>query len=120
VLRRKPPGVLLKSAHAVDREFRVMRALFERGFPVPRAAGAVRGPGRPGHRLLRDAPRGRPGVPDQRHAGPDPAERAAVYDSANETLARLHTVDHVAAGLEDFGRPGNYFERQIGRLEPAV
>jgi len=115
VLRRKPPGVLLKSAHAVDREFRVMRALFERGFPVPEPLA-----------LCEDDTVLGTAFYVMRHvqgrvflisAMPDltPAERAAVYDSANETLARLHTIDHVAAGLEDFGRPGNYFERQIGR-----
>jgi len=115
VLRRKPPGVLLKSAHAVDREFRVMRTLFERGFPVPEPLA-----------LCEDDTVLGTAFYVMRHvagrvflisAMPDltPAERAAVYDSANETLARLHTVDHVAAGLEDFGRPGNYFERQIGR-----
>ncbi len=115
VLRRKPPGVLLKSAHAVDREFRVMKALFERGFPVPEPLALCED----------DAVLGTAFYVMRHVAGrvflisamPDltPAERAAVYDSANETLARLHTIDHVAAGLEDFGRPGNYFERQIGR-----
>ena len=115
VLRRKPPGVLLKSAHAVDREFRVLRALFERGFPVPEPLA-----------LCEDAEVLGSAFYVMRHvagrvfllsAMPDltPAERAAVFDSANETLARLHAIDHVAAGLGDFGRPGNYFERQIAR-----
>lgn len=115
VLRRKPPGVLLKSAHAVDREFRVMRALFERGFPVPEPLALCED----------DSVLGSAFYVMRHVAGrvfllcnmPDltPAERAAVYDSANETLARLHCIDPVAAGLGDFGRPGNYFERQIAR-----
>ena len=115
VLRRKPPGVLLKSAHAVDREFRVMRALFETGFPVPEPLA-----------LCEDADvlgtafyvmRHVPGRVFLINAMPDltPPERAAVYDSANQTLARLHSVDYVAVGLEDFGRSGDYFGRQISR-----
>ncbi|HKP79385.1 MAG TPA: phosphotransferase [Phenylobacterium sp.] len=115
VLRRKPPGVLLKSAHAVDREFRVLRALFEQDFPVPEPLVLCEDPDVLGTafyvmrhiegRLFLD------------NAMPDltPSERGAVYDSANETLARLHTLDHEAAGLGDFGRPGNYFARQVSR-----
>lgn len=115
VLRRKPPGVLLKSAHAVDREFRVMKALFERGFPVPEPLALCEDPEVLGTAFY--VMRHVPGRVFLISSMPDltPAERAAVYDSANEVLARLHTVDHVAAGLEDFGRAGNYFERQIGR-----
>jgi aminoglycoside phosphotransferase (APT) family kinase protein len=115
VLRRKPPGVLLKSAHAVDREFRVMSALAGAGFPVPRPLAfcdddAIVGtmfyvmehvPGR----VFSDCT-----MPDLA-----PAERAAVYDSVNETLARLHSLDYAALGLADFGRPGNYYSRQIAR-----
>jgi aminoglycoside phosphotransferase (APT) family kinase protein len=115
VLRRKPPGVLLKSAHAVDREHRVMKALFEHGFPVPEPLGLCEDDSVLGTAFY--VMRHVPGRVFLVNSMPDltPAERAAVYDSANETLARLHTFDHVAAGLEDFGRPGNYFERQIGR-----
>lgn len=115
VLRRKPPGVLLKSAHAVDREFRVMKALFERGFPVPEPLALCEDPEVLGTAFY--VMRHVPGRVFLINSMPDltPAERAAVYDSANEVLARLHTIDHVAAGLEDFGRAGNYFERQIGR-----
>ena len=115
VLRRKPPGVLLKSAHAVDREFRVMRALWETGFPVPEPLAlceddAVLGTAFyvmrhvEGRIFLDNA------MPDL-----DRVARGAVFDSVNATLARLHTVDHVALGLGDFGRAGNYFSRQIGR-----
>ena len=115
VLRRKPPGVLLKSAHAVDREFRVMRALFEHGFPVPEPLSLCEDDSVLGSMFY--VMRHVPGRVFLISAMPDlsPAERAAVYDSANETLARLHSFDHPAAGLEDFGRPGNYFERQINR-----
>jgi len=115
VLRRKPPGVLLKSAHAVDREFRVMKALFERGLPVPEPLALCEDDSVLGTAFY--VMRHVPGRVFLISAMPDltPAERAAVYDSANETLARLHSLDHMAAGLEDFGRPGNYFERQIGR-----
>ncbi|MBI1404992.1 MAG: phosphotransferase [Caulobacter sp.] len=114
VLRKKPPGTLLASAHQVDREYRVMKAL-EGQVPVPRMRAlcedeAVIGtsfyvmdylPGR----IFRDATL--PGL--------TPAERAAVYDELNATLARLHKVDFVAAGLESFGKAGGYFERQIAR-----
>lgn len=116
VLRRQPPGVLLKSAHAVDREFRVISALSRvPGFPVPKpftlcedreilgsmfyVMGHVPG------RIFWDCR-----MPDL-----TPQERAAVFDSANQTLAQLHSVDYAALGLGDFGRPGNYFARQISR-----
>ena len=116
VLRAKPPGQLLKSAHQVDREYRVMRALRTTGFPVPEML----------HLSGEDSPIGRmfyvmrfvegrilwdPALPEA--AGND--ERAAIYDAMNATLARLHDVDVEAAGLSDFGRPGSYFERQLGR-----
>lgn len=115
VLRKKPPGRLLPSAHQVDREFRVMQALGGIGFPVPAMRALCQDDGVIGQafyvmdflegRIFRDARL--PGLP--------PAERAALYDALNATLARLHAVDWRAAGLEGFGRPGNYFERQIAR-----
>ena len=116
VLRAKPPGQLLKSAHQVDREFRVIKALGATGFPVPEVL----------HLSGDDSPIGRmfyvmafvdgrilwdPALPEV----PDPAERGAMYDAMNATLAALHAVDVEAAGLADYGRPGSYFERQIGR-----
>lgn len=116
VLRRQPPGVLLKSAHAVDREFRVMQALSQvPGFPVPEPFVLCEDRDVLGSMfyVMRHVP-GRIfwncSMPDL-----DPVERAAVFDSANETLARLHTVDYAALGLSDFGKPGNYFSRQISR-----
>jgi len=115
VLRRKPPGKLLPSAHAVDREYRVMAALAASDVPVPAANvlcldDAVIGTAfyvmehMPG-RILWD-----PALP-----GMAPAERAAVFDSMNAAIAALHRVDVARAGLADFGKPGNYFARQIGR-----
>jgi aminoglycoside phosphotransferase (APT) family kinase protein len=115
VLRRKPPGVLLKSAHAVDREFRVMRALWETGFPVPEPLALCEDDGVLGTAFY--VMRHVEGRVFLDNAMPDlsPRERAGVFDSVNATLARLHSVDHVALGLADFGRSGNYFSRQIGR-----
>ncbi|WP_054312844.1 phosphotransferase family protein [Mesorhizobium sp. 1M-11] len=116
VLRAKPSGQLLKSAHQVDREFRVMRALAATDVPVPRML----------HLSGEDSPIGRmfyvmafvegrifwdPALPEVsgRQA------RAAIYDAMNATLAALHSVDIDAVGLADYGKPGSYFERQLGR-----
>jgi aminoglycoside phosphotransferase (APT) family kinase protein len=116
VLRAKPPGQLLKSAHQVDREFRVMSALAGTAVPVPAML----------HLSAEDSPIGRmfyvmdfldgrifwdPALPEAR----DNEERAAIYNAMNETLAALHEVDVETVGLGDFGRPGNYFERQLAR-----
>ena len=115
VLRRKPPGQLLKSAHAVDREFRVISALHASGFPVPRPYVLCEDAGIIGTIFyVMEFVEGRifweldlPGM--------EPDERSAIYDNVNATIARLHTTDHEAIGLGDFGVPGNYFERQISR-----
>ncbi len=115
VLRRKPPGTLLKSAHAVDREFRVQRALADTDVPV---AGM--------HLLCEDANvigsdfyvmdhmDGR-NFADPLMKGEDNATRAGVIDQMNQVLADLHSVDITSVGLADYGPPGNYFERQVGR-----
>jgi len=115
VLRRKPPGVLLKSAHAVDREFRVMRALGAQGFPVPEMLALCEDESVIGTMFYVMAHV--PGRVFLDCSLPDLSadERAAVYDSVNEILARLHTLDYGAIGLADYGRPGNYFARQIAR-----
>jgi aminoglycoside phosphotransferase (APT) family kinase protein len=115
VLRRKPAGVLLKSAHAVDREYRVMTALHGTGFPVPRTLALCLDEAVIGSAFyVMDHVEGRlfwdPTLP-----GLARAERAAVYDAMNATLARLHLIDYAAIGLADYGRPGNYFARQIDR-----
>lgn len=115
VLRRKPPGKLLPSAHAVDREYRVITALGTTGFPVARTYCLCEDDSVIGTMFyVMDCVEGRifwePTLP-----GMEPRERFAIYDSMNETLARLHTVDYEKIGLADFGKPGNYFARQISR-----
>jgi aminoglycoside phosphotransferase (APT) family kinase protein len=115
VLRRKPPGRLLKSAHAVDREFRIISALYEAGFPVPKPYALCEDPDVVGTMFfVMEFVAGRifweldmPGV--------DPGERSLIYDDVNRTIARLHAFDYEALGLADYGKPGNYFARQISR-----
>jgi aminoglycoside phosphotransferase (APT) family kinase protein len=115
VLRRKPFGQLLPSAHAVDREFRLLSALSPLEFPVPRplalcddasVIGAIF--------YVMELAKGRPyadgALPDF-----DPPTRRHMYEQLVDTLADLHSIDPVAAGLGDFGKPGNYFERQVAR-----
>ena len=115
VLRRKPPGKLLPSAHAVDREYRVISALAGTGVPVPRTYALCEDPNVIGTSFyIMEYVRGRILV-DPRLPGVAPAERAQIYDAMNEVLARLHLVDWRAVGLADFGRPGNYVARQIHR-----
>lgn len=115
VLRKKPPGTLLASAHQVDREFRVMRALGAVGFPVPTMRLLCEDESVIGQAFyVMDFMEGRI-FRDARMPGLTREHRAALYDDLNATLARLHGVDWRAAGLEDYGRPGNYFERQIAR-----
>ncbi len=115
VLRRKPPGKLLPGAHAVDREYRVITALRDRDFPVAKTYGLcldedvigtafyvmelVEG------RVFWDASFPEIGARD----------RPAYFDAMNATIAKLHSIDPEKAGLGDYGKPGNYFERQIGR-----
>src|SRR5690348_17006268 len=115
VLRRKPPGRLLPSAHAVDREFRVIRALAAQGFPVAEpilycADESVAGTAF----YLMGFVDGRvfwePQMP-----GSNAAERAAVYEAMNATIARLHTFDPAQIGLGDFGKGENYVARQVER-----
>ncbi len=115
VLRRKPPGKLLKSAHAVDREFRVISALYAAGFPVPRPLVLCEEDAIIGTTFfVMEFVEGRI-FWDLDLPGLDVAERAAIYDNVNETIARLHTIDYAAIGLDDYGKPGNYFSRQISR-----
>jgi aminoglycoside phosphotransferase (APT) family kinase protein len=115
VLRKQPPGDLLPSAHAVDREYRVLRALADTDVPVPRT-------------VLYCNERSVTGTPFyvmeklegrvlSNYALPEiaPSERRAYYFAMAETLAKLHAVDWAAVGLSDYGRPGNFFQRQIAR-----
>lgn len=115
VLRRKPPGRLLASAHAVDREFRVMHALGPTGFPVPTAYALCEDPeviGSPFY--VMELVEGRI-LWDGRLPGMAPAERRSIYEAQLDTLASLHSIDPAAVDLGDFGRPGNYFARQLAR-----
>ncbi|MGH8117130.1 MAG: phosphotransferase [Rhodanobacteraceae bacterium] len=115
VLRRQPPGQLLKSAHAVDREFRVMHALAGTGVPVPKMYHLCEDRHVIGSlfyvmefcdgRILQDA-----ALPEV-----DNRQRTAMYAETNRVLATLHGVDLEAVGLTDYGKPGNYFERQVSR-----
>ncbi|MGE4322649.1 MAG: phosphotransferase [Sphingobium sp.] len=115
VLRRKPPGQLLKGAHAVEREAKVLSALGGVGFPVAHVYGLCTDDSVIGTwfyimemvegRIFWDAT-----FPDVAKA-----DRPAYFDAMNATLAQLHGIDYAAAGLGDYGRPGNYFERQIAR-----
>jgi aminoglycoside phosphotransferase (APT) family kinase protein len=115
VLRRKPPGVLLASAHAVHREFEVMSALFGEGFPVPEPLVMCFDEEVVGSQFY--VMRYVPGRVFFDLAMPDLSrdERAAVYDSVNATLARLHSFQPEKIGLAAYGKPGNYFARQVSR-----
>jgi len=115
VLRRKPFGQLLPSAHAVDREFRLLSALSPLDFPVPRPLALCDDPDVIGAMFyIMELAKGRPyadgSLPDF-----DPAARRRMYEQLVDTLADLHSIDPVAADLEHFGKPGNYFERQVAR-----
>lgn len=115
VLRKQPPGPLLKGAHALDREARVLTGLAHAGFPVAAVHGLCSDPAIIGTIFyVMDMVEGRI-FWDAAVPGVSTAERSALFDAMNATIADLHSIDHVAAGLADYGRPGNYFERQIAR-----
>jgi aminoglycoside phosphotransferase (APT) family kinase protein len=115
VLRRKPPGKLLPSAHAVDREYKVIKALFETNFPVARPHVLCADESVIGTMFyVMDYVDGRvlwdPALP-----GMTREQRAAIWEEQNRVIARLHLIDYRAVGLEDFGKPGNYIGRQVER-----
>src|SRR5690606_8472156 len=115
VRRRKPPGALLASAHAVDREFRVISALHARGYPVARPCALCEDESVIGSMFyVMDRVDGRI-LWDLKLPGLEPGERRAIYDAQVDALAALHRFDPEEIGLGDYGRPGNYFERQVGR-----
>jgi len=117
VMRAKPgpAAKLLPSAHAVDREYRVISALGRAGMPVPRTFALCEDEGVIGRAFfIMEYVAGRV-LWDQSLPGMGRDERRAVYDEMNRVIAALHTVDYAAAGLADFGRPGNYLARQIAR-----
>ena len=117
VMRAKPgpAAKLLPSAHAIDREFTVMRALHPTGVPVPRMHLLCEDEAVIGRAFyVMEFVQGRV-LWDQSLPGMTNAQRGAIYDEMNRVMAALHQVDVNAAGLDTFGKPGNYFDRQIGR-----
>ena len=115
VLRRKPPGTLLPSAHAVDREYRVISALAGTDVPVAKAYALCEDASIIGTAFyIMDYVQGRilwnSALPDH-----SPPERTALFDEMNRVIAALHRVDYQAVGLESYGRPGNFIERQVAR-----
>jgi aminoglycoside phosphotransferase (APT) family kinase protein len=115
VLRRKPPGKLLPSAHAVDREYRVIAALSKVGFPVAKPIKLCEDESVIGTMFyVMDCVEGRvlwdPALP-----GMTKVERAAIWDEQNRVIALLHSLDYRSLGLEGFGKPGNYIGRQVER-----
>ena len=115
VMRRKPFGKLLPSAHAVDREFRVIAALGKQGFPVAKAYALCTDDAVIGAAFyIMSMEEGRvfwdPSLPSQ-----TPEDRRKIFTSKIETLANLHVFDPEKIGLDDFGKPGNYFARQVDR-----
>jgi aminoglycoside phosphotransferase (APT) family kinase protein len=112
---RKPQGILLPSAHAVEREYRVMRALENTGLPVPRVLSlceSVEVIGAPFYVMNYVAGRifWDPALPELQRD-----QRQALYDDMNRVVAKLHCVDPLSVGLSDYGRPGRYLERQVAR-----
>ena len=115
VMRRKPPGKLLPSAHAVDREYKVITALYPTGFPVARSYGLCTDDSVIGTWFyIMDMVEGRI-LWDQTLPAYEPQERFAIFKAKIETLADLHNTDHEAIGLGDYGKPGNYMGRQVDR-----
>jgi aminoglycoside phosphotransferase (APT) family kinase protein len=115
VLRKKPPGVLLPRAHMVEREYRIIAALAATDVPVPKVHLLCEAPDPIGTPFfIMDYVRGRL-LRDPTLPGMKPAERRAIYEEILRVLASLHAVDYEAIGLADYGKPGNYFGRQISR-----
>lgn len=115
VLRKQPAGKILPGAHAVDREFKVMSALQDSGVPVPRTIVFCEDTSVVGTQFyLMERVEGRV-FHDASLADVSPADRRPLYFAVADAMAKLHAVDPTAIGLVDFGKPGNYFERQIGR-----
>lgn len=115
VMRKQPPGKLLPSAHQVDREYRVMKALQDTDVPVPRMYALCEDPDVIGTKFyVMEWVDGRVFV-ETRLPSLQREERRSIYLNLAQVLAKLHNVDPEAVGLAEFGRPGNYYERQIGR-----
>src|SRR6185295_18918298 len=115
VLRRKPPGKLLPSAHAVEREYKVIKALHAVGFPVAKPGVLCEDESVIGTAFyVMDCVEGRV-LWDQSLPGMSKAERFAIWDELNRVISQLHGIDYRAIGLESFGKPGSYIERQVAR-----
>ncbi|MHA6326186.1 phosphotransferase family protein [Roseivivax sp. CAU 1753] len=115
VLRRKPPGQLLKSAHAVDREYRVQKALYPTDVPVPKVLALCEDDSVTGAMFyVMEHVAGR-NIDDPSMPGLGPAARGAIVAEMARVLAAIHDVDLDATGLADYGPPGHYFERQLAR-----
>lgn len=115
VLRKKPPGTLLPGAHAIDREYRVMHALRDTAVPVPRMLAYCDDASVLGTPFYLMAWLEGRVLVDQSLPGMRPDERAAIYGEMNRVIAALHAIEPAAVGLADYGKPGNYFARQISR-----
>ena len=116
VLRKKPPGKLLPSAHAVEREYRVIKALSQTDVPVPEPIILCEDESVIGTAFyVMNKLEGRIFRDNTASVLDDPEERSAIFNAMNETLARIHKVDYRAIGLESFGKPGNYMSRQVTR-----
>ncbi len=115
VLRRKPFGPLLPSAHAVDREYKVIAGLHPTGFPVAKPYGLCTDDSVIGSWFYIMAMVEGRTIWDGAMPGSNPTERRATYEAMIDTLAALHAIDVDAAGLSDYGKPGNYFGRQVDR-----
>ena len=120
VLRKKPSGVLLPSAHAVDREYRVMKALAGTDVPVPQMLAYCEDESIIGTAFfIMEYLDGRV-FADQSLPGLTASERGQIYEQMNHAIAAIHHLDYVSLGLETFGKPGNYFARQIARWSRQV
>ena len=120
VLRKKPGGVLLPSAHAIDREYRVMKALAKTDVPVPQMLAYCEDESIVGTAFfIMEYLDGRV-FADQSLPGLQASERQKVYEQMNQTIAAIHRLDYGSLGLDTFGKPGNYFARQIARWSRQV
>lgn len=120
VLRKKPAGKLMPSAHAIDREYRVMAALAQTAVPVPRMLSYCDDDSIIGTPFFLMSYLDGRTFSDQSLPDLQPEDRAAIYAEMNRIIAAIHRVNYKAQGLESFGKPGNYFTRQVGRWSRQV
>jgi aminoglycoside phosphotransferase (APT) family kinase protein len=116
VLRKKPPGKLLPSAHAVDREYRILKTLEKTNVPVPKTYHLCKDESIIGTAFyIMERMQGRVFREPTATEAANAEERSAIFDAMNDTLAKIHMVDWKTLGLENFGKPGNYMARQVSR-----